>query len=299
MRVYEPGDGNFADTETGIVLFNQFGSTVSQDSGRDAKVLADTFNLPVLAVDRPGTAGVIPSKKLADSLSTPNGYLVEMASLGKEIDKRAESLGMSKTIAAGRSAGGLGALALARTETVSSTRAVFAAEPVGCEKMALDQGVKRYSNYLKHQKELLDDKEMGLVRPQSPGLSLFPTIGRIISIPIAGLYDKFHNKSLFASDAALQYAAYIAENMNLIDVTMEFAEHSMVATPEAYNRDIVPISWLRVGGAPFVVRQPAGTVHASFDNRGYMNQVIEPTIKRTIKPPRPYSPRLSDEGAIS
>jgi hypothetical protein len=283
MRVFEPNDGNFADTETGVVLFNQFGSTVSQDAGRDAQVLADAFNLPVIAVNRPGSGGFIPSGKLANSLSTPDGYLAEMAPIGRSVDQQAESLGIEKLIATGRSAGGLGALALARSETVSSMSAIFAAEPVGCEVLPLKEGFGRYRDYLKQQKELLDaatDEE--LIKPLPPGLPLLPAIGRLSSIPLAMLIDRFHNQKLFASDASLQYATYIAENLTLVDVALGFAEHSMVATPEVYERDIVPIAALREDGAPFEVERLKGTVHASFDNREYMNQVIRPTIARTL-----------------
>jgi pimeloyl-ACP methyl ester carboxylesterase len=284
MRIHEPNDGNFADAETGIVLFNQFGGTASQDTGRDARVLADTFNLPVVAVDRPGTASLMPHRKLEQSLATPHGYLLEMSELGRDIDRQVDSLGIKKLIAAGRSAGGLGALALARSEMVTSLVAVFTAEPVGCEDMPLKEGTKRYSEYLKSQKELLDaatDDE--LVKPLPPGLALFPAISRLISIPPAMLVDRFHNQRIFASDAALEYAAYIAERLTLVDTTLEFAEHSMVATNEVYDRDIRPLSELRAeNGAPFEVKKPSGTVHASFDNRDYMSKVIAPTIDRTI-----------------
>jgi pimeloyl-ACP methyl ester carboxylesterase len=284
MRVFEPSAGNFADTETGVVLFNQFGGTVSQDTGRDAQVLADFFNLPVIGVNRPGTGGFSLHRQLAKASSSPDGYLAAMSPLGKEIDQQVESLGITKLISTGRSAGGLGALALARSETVSSLSAVFAAEPVGCEQLPLKEGVKRYSDYLKQQKELLDNATvLELVKPLPPGLPLFPAIGRLLSIPPAMLIDRFHNKELFASNATRQYAMYIAENLSLIDTTLEFAEHSMVATPEIYERDILPIASLRSqDGAPFEVKRPGGTVHASFDNRNYMSQVIEPTIIRTL-----------------
>lgn len=283
MKVYEPSGGEFANTEAGIVLFNHFGATVSQDTGRDARVMADTYYLPVIAVDRPGTAGFMPNRELAGELSNPNGYLAHMAQLGKDIDRQVECLGIARLIAAGRSAGGLGALALARSETVTSLQAVFAAEPVGCEQLPLDEGKKRYSDYLKQQKELVDESASEeLVKPLPPGLSLFPMIGRGLSIPPAMLFDRFHNQKLFASDTALQYAAYIAEELSLIDTTLEFAEHSMVATPEVYERDILPIAGLREGGTPFEVKKPAGTVHSSFDNREYMNRMMGPTVVRTL-----------------
>jgi pimeloyl-ACP methyl ester carboxylesterase len=283
MRVFEPIDGQFADIETGIVLFNQFGAIVPQDAGRDAQVLANSFNLPVIAVERPGTDSYIPHKELAETLSSPDGYLAAMSSLGKRIDRQVDNLGITKLITAGRSAGGLGALALARSETVSSLSAVFAAEPVACEQLPLKEGAKRYSDYLKQQKEILEDSNSEeLVRPLSPGLSLLPAIGRLISIPPAMLIDRFHNRKLFASNAARQYATYIAKNLRLVDTTLVFAEHSMVAAPEVYEGDMLPIADLRTDGAGFEVKKTKGTVHASFDNRDYMNKVIEPTITQTL-----------------
>lgn len=285
MRVYEPIDGNFADVQTGIVLFNQFGATVSQDAGRDAQFMADAFNLPVIAVNRPGTAGFRPNRKLAGHLSTPSGYLAEMTPIGKAIDRQVENHGIAKVIATGRSAGGLGALALSRTETVSNMKAVFAAEPVGCEQLSLKDGAKRYSDYLKYQKELLDaatDDE--LVKPLPPGLSLFPAVGRLLSIPPAMIFDRFHNQKLFANDAAQRYAEYIARNLTPIDTTIEFAEHSMVATPSVFI-ELESIAGLRHAGAPFIVKRAPRTVHSSFDNRTYMNEAIEPTIARTLARP--------------
>ncbi len=283
MRIFEPSDGNFAHGETGVVLFNQFGATVSQDTGRDAQVLANSFNLPVIGVDRPGTAGFIPQGRLAAVLSTPDGYLTEMTPLGKSIDRRVDSLGIANLIVTGRSAGALGALALTRSETVSSISSVFAAEPVGCEQLPLEEGAKRYVDYLKQQKKLLDDATSEeLVRPLPPGLPLFQAIGRLLSIPPAMLFDRFHNQKVFASDASRQYATYIAAYLNQLDTTLEFAEHSMVATPEVYEHDILPIADLRKGGASFEVKRPKGTIHASFDNREYMNRIIEPTIARTL-----------------
>jgi pimeloyl-ACP methyl ester carboxylesterase len=284
MRLKEPSDGNFASHNTGIVLFNQFGATGAQDAGRDAQVLADTFHIPVVAVDRPGTGGFTVHPKLAKRLSTPDGYLAEMSQLGATIDAAVENLGIEHLIVSGRSAGALGALALARSETVSSLDSVFAAEPIACENVPEKEGFKRYTEYLKEQKEQIDAASSEeLVKPLPPGLPLFPAIGRILSIPKAALVDKFHNQAIFASDASLQYATYIAENMSQVDTTLEFAEHSLVATPEVYENVLLPIAKLRTeGGAPFMLKQPKGTVHASFDNRGYMNQVIEPTVTRAL-----------------
>jgi len=284
MRLHEPASGDFVSNDTGLVVFNQFGATVNQDAGRDAQVFADTFGLAVIAVDRPGTGGFIPHKSLARALSTPDGYLTEMTQFGKNIDRRVDSLGLGNLIVTGRSAGALGALALARSETVSSLGFVFAAEAIACEQVPLKEGFKRYTDYLKQQKELLAAATQDeLVKPLPPGLPLFPAVDRLLSIPAAMLFDKYHNQGVFASDSSLQYATYIAENLRQIDTTMEFAEHSLVATPDVFEDTLLPIAALRKSGAPFEVKQPKGTVHASFDNREYMNQVIEPTITRALQ----------------
>ena len=212
MHVFEPENRDFADTNAAIVLFNQFGATVSQDNGRDAQVLADKFSLPVLAVDRPGTAGVIPHKRLASRLSTPDGYLAEMAQLGKNIDRQVEAIGIDTIITTGRSADALGALALARSETVSNLGFVFAPEPIACEQVPSEDGFKHYKDYLKQQKELLDAATSEeLVKPLPPGLSLFPAIGRLVSIPPAMLFDKFHNQGIFASNASCHHWIYTSK----------------------------------------------------------------------------------------
>lgn len=209
MKVYEPVD-DYADVSTGIVMFNQFGATASQDTGRDAESMANALQLPVISVDRPGTGSLVPHRGLVEQCSDPDDYLVLMSKIGQKVDERVESLGLSRVITTGRSAGGLGALALARTETVSNLSAIFAAEPVGWEQLSLKAGLKRYVDYLKWQKEFIKtstDEE--LVKPLPPGLSLFPAIGRMLSIPPAALIDRYHNKGLFASNAALKYAGFI------------------------------------------------------------------------------------------
>lgn len=68
-----------------------------------------------------------------------------------------------------------------------------------------------------------------------------------------------------------------------MDTTLEFAEHSLVATPDIEKDILSQLPSLRGSwGTPFIVNRPAGTVHSSFDNREYMNAVISPTVQRVL-----------------
>jgi len=276
VEVFEPSETptQTAPDGLGIVLFNHVGSTVSQDTGRDAQDITNRYGLPVIAVDRPGSA-CPPDRTLAQALGNPRVYLLHMDILGKEIDRRADSLGVHSLIAVGRSAGAVAALALARTEVVGSLRYIAAAEPVACEPMSVKDGLRRYRQYHLDQRQLIIEarrNDSDLIRPQSPSLPIGEAAMRIASLVPAAYRDRYNNKFHWSSDAAAQYAEYLAEHSD-VDTTIEFATHSLAGNfaVVSYLRD-VGASYRQPADVPFVVgRSPVETVHASYDNRDYMN----------------------------
>lgn len=282
LRPHTPNN-SLASEQLGVILVNHGGSTVSQDTGRDAQALADSFNLIVIGVDRPGTAGMLPSRRLASALSTPAGYVAETAKLGKRVDHEIEMLGLRRIIAVGRSAGGLGALALARSETVSTLTYLFVAEPAACENISLEEGARRFQEYGVVQKKLQENDSNGrLVKPVPPLLTWYEATRRRASIKPAFLYDRSHNRHILTTDASLQYARYIAKQQQNIDTTLAFAEYSLVVTPNIYRTEALPIALLRREGAPFSVTQHNGTTHASYDNRAYFAQLLQPVVERAL-----------------
>lgn len=281
IKPYAPCNEIFSDEQTALVVFNQVGATNTQDLGRDAQYLADHTGMHVLGVDRPGTAGFIPNKGLAERMATPDGYVNEMSKIGKQIDRRLDDLGITRAVAAGRSAGGLAVLSLASSETVGALGHVFAAEPVGVQKRTVADGLKHFTDYGKLQKEMLaTDSQNLLIKPDKPGLGPLDAFGRLISLVPAFAYDKYHNSEPWASDAGLRYMADLALNSPDIDVRVEFAQTSLATSVENYNNQIAPIAGLRTSGAPFSIVTTPDTVHSSYDKRAYFLERLAPTIER-------------------
>lgn len=274
ILVETPISGEVVHDDTALVLLNHLGSYTGQDTGRDAQAYADALGVPVLAADRPGTAGLVPHPALARSLATAPGYVEQMARVGKAVDKQLDSLGIKRTIIVGRSAGGLGALALTRTETIASEDGLFVAEPVGCEPMGTAEGARRFKEYGAHQKTL---QESGVIKPDNGTLPKREAIPRVISIVPAFFYDKYHNKYIWATDAAIQYLQDIATRQS-IDVVAEFAEHSLVAAPEIYAERLSKLNGLREN---FVVRQSMNTSHASYDDHRFMTSLLAPIVAKS------------------
>ena len=277
LEIFEPR--TCIDPGAAIVLLNHVGSTVHQDTGRDANALANSFGIHVIAADRPGTAGFFPHPGLADKLCSPSGYVTEVAKLGKSIDSQLDQLGVKRTLLTGRSAGGLGALALTRSETISSQRSVFAADPVACEQMSVKSGSKRFRDYNKLQRQIQEDTQDDcLVKPLPPELNGSQRIYRAANMIPAFLYDKYHNKRIWASAATLEYAKHIALFQTRIAATIEFAERSLTVTELIYNEQVRDIQLLRTNGAQFEIRRSENTTHASYDNREFMTRLLLPAV---------------------
>lgn len=281
IRTFEPANNFPTDEQAAIILFNHVGSSISQDTGRDAQDMANRFGVQVIAANRPGTGGVLPSRELASKLSTVAGYAGEMALLGKKIDREVDQLGVTRLVGVGRSAGALGILTLARTETVGLNYLV-ATEPVATTKMSVEAGQKWFKDYNAWQSNFQkEDVSNVLIKPVGPGLGFVDSAVRIAVNAQAFLYDQSNSKNIWASDAALEYMAHIAEHQPYLDTTITYAEHSLVATPEVFDNLVVPISRLRSDGSePFVVQRVPNTTHASFDNRDFMAQQVAPAVAK-------------------
>ncbi len=200
--------GEIVDDIVGLVLFNHLGSTVSQYTGRDAQFIADRFGIAVIAADRPGTHGIIPSAGRAETMSDPEGYSDEVAKVGELVNTHLEKIGIEKTIVAGRSAAGLGALALTACQVIESQRALFVAEPVGCEPMSVEEAKGRVKQYANYQKKL-QTTGPNIIKPVSDDLPLSKRLSRLVHMVLDYKFDVFHNQYIWATDASLQYAIAI------------------------------------------------------------------------------------------
>ena len=265
--------------QVGLVLVNHLGSTVTQDTGRDAQLFADELGLTVVAVDRPGTHGLIPSRKLRERLSTPSGYVEEMWDKGLEINHELKEHGIEKTVIAGRSAAGLGALAMTVSGAIQSQKALVVAEPIGCEKLTIAQAKQRFKDYNAMQ-ESLQNSDPNIIRPQSNRLPFGQRMSRLGHMAFDFYYDQFHNGYIWASEAGLEYAGDIRADHPVIDTTIEFAEHSLVIQPEKFDQLNVLNADLQDELHSFVVRRSANTTHASYNDYRYMATLLEPVVSR-------------------
>lgn len=279
IRPYFPTSAETICQETGIILVNHAGAIVSQDTGRDAQALADNLSLTVLAANRPGTSGFIPRLSQRGNLASLDGYITETTKLGYSIDRLAGGLGLKRLIIAGRSAGGLGALALARSETISDAQYVFAAEPAGCKAVSKKEGIQMFKDYGVFQKHLQQERSDILVPPHSNLPRLQATI-RIGSIVKNILYDRFHNSAIWASDAAVAFSRHLAEHQPNIATTVSFAEYSLVTNDQTYHQELAPIATLRTSGSPFIINRIPATTHASFDDRNFFASLVKPIAEQ-------------------
>lgn len=280
IRTFEPANHIPTDERAAIILFNHVGSTIAQDTGRDAQDMADRFGVQVIAANRPGTGGILRNRELAQRLSTTSGYVKEMGIVGKQIDHEVDQIGVERLIAVGRSAGGLGALTLARSKTVGLDYLVVT-EPVASSKMTVESGQKWFREYNEWQSKFQKaDVHNVLIKPVGPGLSFVDSTRRIAANAYGFLNDQSNSKHVWASDAALEFMAQIAKDQPDLDTSITYAEHSLVASQEVFDGLVVPIANLRTEGAPFVVQRAPNTTHASFDNRDYMAQLVAPAVAK-------------------
>lgn len=279
---FEP-QNEAVSADVGMLLFNQLGSAVAQDTGRDAQHLADEFGLSVIATDRPGSGMWLPRPGLNGALT--QNYIGAMSTLGSRVSKEAERQGLTKLIAVGRSAGALGALTITRTEQLQISH-VYAAEPPGWYDLSVAEGAERYRQYQERQKHILEASDFypDIVRPDPSEVRGWAQVTRLASMLPFFLTERHHTKNVCASGTSRRSAAWIAQNAPGIDTTVAFATYSLVTPPGMdIQAEARYFGCLRSAGAPFTVeRTEEQTVHASFDKRSYMAAQLRPIVGRAL-----------------
>jgi pimeloyl-ACP methyl ester carboxylesterase len=275
----------------GIVLSNHVGSSVAEDTGRDAQHLADTTGFIVIAADRPGSGWAAPNSARARLLA--DDYVEASVGTARKIEKELTANGISRAVAAGRSAGGTFSLSLARTEIAPVTH-IYAAEAAGWYEQSVSEGKHAYRQYGKMQKELLDGP-VDLVRPEPSDVTGFGKISRALAIGANFFSDQYHNKHVWSQATSLRSAAYIARSMPDVFMQLDFAEHSMMAPQHQIENLQMSLPEMRLDGrdSPRVqmvrVEQLPRTVHASFDNRGFFAERLLPIAMEAIQEDTPRS----------
>lgn len=289
VRTFYPSSETYVDSGFGIVLGNHMGSTLHQDTGREAQVVADYMDVPVVAFERPGSHALFPDKQLAARLSTYRGFAAEMLHLSVAIDKEIDAAGLQSVVLAGHSAGGLGALGLTWAEGIGCQRGVYASEPPGCMSLTVRDGVRQLYTYNKWQsawQKLLDveGRTDEIVTPLKSSLGRWQAISRFASMTVHSALDIYHMRNIAVTPAAAILAAGIAESRPDIAAVIEFADESCAAPGQIFERLEVELPLRReAGNAPFIVQRAqagpnVGTTHASYDNTRFFAEHISRAI---------------------
>ena len=277
IRPFTPESGDLKSDDHGIILLNHVGSSVREDTGRDAQHLANYLGMTVIAVDRPGSGRTFLSRELRGRLSYD--YVKEVGKLSLSIDREASRSGVKRLVVAGRSAGATGALALTAAENLA-LEGVYAAEPVGMYDTTVSQGRRDYADYLRRQKELLEFRsdDTSLVRPHGSGVSGFGVVSRAVDIGLSTVSDHYHNAGVWSQSIAFSAAHYIAGEMPQVDLQLDFAALSMSGPQKMIDRLRCGLSAERAAVANMPdasVTQVPDTVHASFDNRDFFGSRMD------------------------
>jgi len=269
MRIGEYNPQYLEEQGVAILTMNHVGSTVGQDTGRDAQYMADNWGVPTFAINRPGTGLTLPRAATRDRLAT--SYAAEFEPIATDLAELFDEREIKDIVVVSRSAAVVSSLAIA-TSGILPIRAIYGAEGVGWSNMSVEQGKMTYKSYMTDQARLLDNDEHSdqprLVHPEGTGLGIVASVGRIASIPPALIIDQYNSQKVWASDLATQYlkilhdTATSAKDAGGPAVYLDFAEYSL--TEIAVINDAV-----RRANPEADIQVVPNTVHASFDKRPF------------------------------
>jgi pimeloyl-ACP methyl ester carboxylesterase len=283
VRTYSPTGIPLHSSEVGVVLFNQMGSMVRGDTGRDAQFVANRLGLHVIAADRPGTGFTRrgQGKRLAGN------YIDALSRLAaKRIMPEIEATGLNRVVIAGRSAGGLAAMMTTCTEQLPAC-AVHAQEPVGWQQTTIADGKQAFEAYRKQQATMIADEMYHLIRPDPTDQLGIRGLLRTASILLTAPTDIANNGAVWAQDLALSAAFTIASRLPRVRADIVFAEHSMVADPLqlAHWQIQLPLARSMANrglSETLEVSVLPQTVHASFDQRDLHARLIGATADHAL-----------------
>lgn len=280
-ELYLPEQVNHPDAA--IVYFNHVGSSIAEDTGRDAVYLANNHGVPVIAVNRPGSARSLPYAHASSLALDYQAAVHERVREHVSPILASEELAGSRVVLAARSAGGLAALA-AGTDPSLDLRAVVACEPVGMYRTTVEEGQKHFAQYNARQSAIhaveRANPEGKIILPEAPGLSILPSIKRGVSIVGSFVTDKSNNAGVWSQELAPKYAEEIARNRPDVGIHITFAEDSMVASDEQIDALRNRLAQLRTpNDAPISVEQAPHTTHASFDKRSFFAEHVKRALR--------------------
>lgn len=192
-------------------------------------------------------------------------------------------MGYRNVAVVGRSAGAVGALALACNPDFQVPRlAVYAAEPVAVQNMTVREGRELFQDYMKQQQALQDearrDPNSRLILPEPHGLTGFAALKRAAYIVHDSIADRQNSAKIWASGVTVDYARHLAAKRPDVAVKIDFAETSLSGNSDVFEA-FQEIKELRDPEAePFLVERVPNTTHASFDNRTFFAGRLAPVV---------------------
>jgi pimeloyl-ACP methyl ester carboxylesterase len=278
VRSYTPSTETRSE-RLGIVLYNHFGSSVAEDTGRDAQILADASGLAVIAADRPGSGLTYPGQ--GPALAADYKYAVGRHAVRKILPE-VQYLGLRHVAVAGRSAGGLAAL-MATWSRELPVSAVHVQELIAWHDRTISEGRGVLDVYYMTQGRMQADPNFDIIRPEPTDQTGLRGLRRTVVNAANFLIDRSNNKHVWRRPLAREAALGIAAQLPRIRMDLCFAEYSLVLpeikAPDQLQKQLREARGDRPGAAPINVEVIPKTTHASFDLRLLSNSLILRTLE--------------------
>jgi pimeloyl-ACP methyl ester carboxylesterase len=267
--------------EAALVVVNRMGATALADTGRDAQHLADRFGMRAFAVDRPGSGHVGRDQALREQLAAD--YVGAFEPLAKDLQARFEDARIEKVALVGRSAGTLGALALAATDDMLPTvKSIYGADGVAWRRRGIEDGKDDYDETKALQDSLLqgDRRHREFAHPHGPQVGPVTYLKRLVSMARSS-YAEWNSYEVWASDTGLRLLERLAGTSS---ESAEVNPAIWLDIPEyglTDDDDVVALRRTAPSAHIEVVTSPH-TVHASFDNREFFAKRAKPAVDHLL-----------------
>lgn len=230
------------------------------------------------------------SKRLQNKLG--RNYPGSFAAQQDIVSEICAAHGIRRIITAGRSGGGLGAMAFSADYTSRniSIAGVYAAEMAGCGIAGENTPAERkhakraYFAYRDRQKEL-HEQNPSITRGTPQNLGPLGTLSRLASMGICNFNDFYNNDQVWGSSIGIDCAETVARELPDTYLQLDFASISAVASQDTIDNLANRLSAERPCGpttAGIRVEQLYNTTHASFDNRDLFAHRLLYAVNHTL-----------------
>lgn len=213
---------NSTTAEHGFLLPNHMAASLKDSTGDRAQHLAEAYDAPVLAFERPFTADLPMEAEF-----NPDSYRADVDARAQRIKSHLDIFGIERVTVCGNSAGALDALALAATGKLALNR-VIAIEPVGM------RNIPKHINMATWVKEQLKKNKTQTEGEYFAGLPELHDVRPAASR--ARLARRMHKEAkayglVYRSDVGHKLLRNIAANQPDLPVNLVLADRSFTTTP--------------------------------------------------------------------